>query len=286
MKIAILEHCIRCGRCARVCPAAVFEQRREEGKVLAKRPESCIGCGHCVAACPAAAIEHEQFPPEKVHPIDRSGLPTPEQLRLLIHSRRSNRDLKREPVPRELLEQILQAAHCAPTASNLQQVGYTVVTRPDELRQVIEFTLDYMRRMVRLLNMPVLGALIRTFVKGANRYAATFERIIGEWEQCGLDRILRGATALILIHTPKENRFGAIDAQLAYQNGSLMAEALGVSQIYTGFLLTALKADKRQRLARKLGIREVIHAGMALGMPACRFGNYIDREPLKVQWRQ
>ncbi len=204
---------------------------------------------------------------------------------LLIRSRRSNRDLKRTPVPKERIEQILEAAHRAPTASNLQQVSYTVITRTEELELTIRFTLDYMRRMLRLLEMPVIGRLARTFVKGADRYAATFKRIIEEWEKEHRDRILRGATALILIHTPKQNRFGSIDAQLAYQNGSLMAEAIGVSQIYTGFLLTALKADKKGELARRLGIDGTIHAGMALGMPASTYGNYIDKEPLKVKWR-
>lgn len=285
MDIKILEHCISCGRCARVCPSGVFTQAKKGETVSVSKPENCIRCGHCVAACPAAAVEHEEFPPEKVHPIDRSQLPTPESLMLLIRSRRSNRDLSRRPVPRELLEQIVEAAHRAPTASNLQQVEFTIVSNPDELRAVIEFTLDYMRQMVKLLEMPIVGSLARTLVKGADRYAATFRRILQEWDEEQRDRILRGATALLLIHTPAKNRFGAIDAQLAYQNGSLMAEALGVSQIYTGFLITALKADKSGKLARKLGIRGTIHAGMALGMPASTWGNYIDKEPLKAEWR-
>lgn len=34
---------------------------------------------------------------------------------------------------------------------------------------------------------------------------------------------------MILIHTPSESRFGCQDANLAYQNGSLMAESLGVA---------------------------------------------------------
>lgn len=285
MNITILAHCITCGRCSRVCPAGVFELQKTEWGIRVARPENCIRCGHCVAACPAAAIEHEEFPPEKVHPIDRSQLPSPDALMLLIQSRRSNRDLSTRPVPRKLLEKILEAAHRAPTASNLQQVGYTVITRPEELREVIEFTLDYMRRVVKLLNMPVVGTLARNLIKGADRYASTFKRILREWDEEQCDRILRGATALILIHTPKENRFGAIDAQLSYQNGSLMAESLGVSQIYTGFLMTALKADKAGKLAKRLGIRGTIHAGMALGMPVSTWGNYIDKEPIKVTWR-
>lgn len=277
------DSCIRCGRCARVCPSMVFEQPEAGGAIRIPAPENCIGCGHCAAACPTASVDHELFPPERIHAIVRTQLPSPEQLMLLMKARRSNRDLKRQPVPRELLDAILEAAHRAPTASNLQGVGFTVVTDPGELRFAIEYTLGFCRRMLRLLEMPLLGALVRRFVKGADRYRATFHRLIDEYEQHGRDRILRGATALILFHSA--DRFGAIDCQLAYQNGSLMAEALGVSQIYTGFLLTALRADRKNRLARHFGIEGAIHAGMALGMPAYAYPNYIDKRPADVRFR-
>lgn len=276
--------CIGCGRCDRVCPSMVFAQERPGERPEVAAPENCIGCGHCVAVCPTGSVLHELFPKERVHGIDRSALPSPEQLLLLLRARRSNRDLKKEPVPREYLEQIVEAAHRAPTASNLQQVGFTVATDPEQLRFAIEYTLDFCRRMMRLLEMPLLGPIVRRFVKGADRYRATFRRLIEEYEQHGRDRILRGATALILIHAPRENRFGAIDCQLAYQNGSLMAEALGISQIYTGFLYTAIRSDRKNRLARAFGIDGTIHAGMALGIPACRFPNYIDKKPAEVSF--
>lgn len=271
--------CIRCGRCVKVCPSLVFGQQGERAAVAVEAPGNCIGCGHCVAACPAAAVVHADFPAEKVHPVDRTQLPTPDQLLLLCRVRRSNRALSRKPVPQEHIDRILEAAHTAPTASNLQQVGYTVLTDPDDLRFVIEYTLGFCRRMLRLLEMPVLGPVIRKAVKGADGYRLTFRRLLDEYG-AGRDRILRGATALIFIHTPADNRFGAIDSQLAYQNGSLMAETLGVSQIYTGFVLTAAQADKKRRLARHFGIEGTIHAGMALGMPEFLFPNYADKKPL------
>lgn len=272
--------CIRCGRCVKACPASVFGQKKAGADVTVDAPENCIGCGHCAAACPTAAMRHSEFPPEKVHPVDRTQLPTPEQLMLLCKARRSNRVLSRKPVPQELLDRILEAAHTAPTASNMQQVEFTVLTDPADLRFVVEQTLGFCRRMLHLLEMPVLGALVRKAVKGSERYRQTFRRLIDEYEQHGRDRVLRGATALIFIHTPTGNRFGAIDCQLAYQNGSLMAEALGVSQIYTGFVLTAYNADKKERLARRFGIEGTIHAGMALGMPEFLFPNSIDKKPL------
>lgn len=254
----------------------VFEMSGS-GRPVVAAPENCIECSHCVAACPVRAVGHESFPRERIRPVDRSQLPSPEQLMLLMRARRSNRDLTKRAVPQEYIDRILDAARYAPTASNLRQVGFTVVSDPEKLRRVIEYTLDFCRRMLRLLEMPLLGPVIRRFVKGADRYRQTFHRLIDEYEQHGRDRVLRGATALIFFHAPAGNRFGAIDCQLAYQNGSLMAESLGVSQIYTGFVYTAIRSDRKNALARELGIEGTIHAGMALGMPACLFPNYVEK---------
>ena len=96
----------------------------------------------------------------------------------------------------------------------------------------------------------------------------------------GRDRILRGATALLFIHAPRASRFGVEDANLACQNASLMAEALGVSQIYMGFVLTAVRQDRRKRLNRMLGLQgRLIGAVLAFGMPEFLYPNYIDRDP-------
>lgn len=87
--------------------------------------------------------------------------------------------------------------------------------------------------------------------------------------------------AVLFICTPKGSRMGAADANLAYQNGSLMAESLGVAQFYTGFVLNAANM-KKQKLEKMLGIDGQINAGMALGMPLFRFKNYIDRKEIEV----
>ncbi len=80
--------------------------------------------------------------PDKIHPIDRNGLPSPEQVLLLCKARRSNRALSDRPVPQEAIDRILEAAHRAPTASNRQEVSFTVITDPAILDKIIRFTLD------------------------------------------------------------------------------------------------------------------------------------------------
>lgn len=67
------------------------------------------------------------------------------------------------------------------------------------------------------------------------------------------DPILRGTETLLLFHTPKELSSGYANVNRAYQNGSLMAEALGVSQFFTGFLCTTIKEDKTGSIKNYLG---------------------------------
>ena len=274
--------CIRCGRCVKVCPSQIFVQEKAGGDVTLHKPENCIVCGHCVAACPTGSVEHAEFPAGRVHAADYAAMTTPEQVELLLAVRRSNRALTTRPVPQEMLDRIIAAADRAPTASNARQLGYTLVTDPAQLRAIAEYTLGVFGKLEKRLLHPLVKPWLSRIVPGVYRYVPVFKRLRREYAE-GRDRILRGATAVLFIHAPKANRFGAEDANLAYQNASLMAEALGVSQIYMGFVLTALRQDKQEKLAGMLGLDDRrICAVMALGMPQFRYPNYIDRTPAEV----
>ena len=136
---------------------------------------------------------------------------------------------------------------------------------------------DFMKFLASMAGVPRICSLDFT-LPGTPACAPI---LISEFDK-GNDLILRGATAVILIHTPSESRFGCQDANLAYQNGSLMAESLGVAQFYTGFVCSAVEQDRNRRLAKMLGISGKIRAGMALGIPAFRYPNYIDRKDINV----
>ena len=221
------ESCIRCGKCVRVCPSKIFTQPVSGGEIGLQGIGSCIVCGHCVAVCPTGSVEHGDFPPQKVHPVDRELLPSPEQVMLLCKARRSNRAFTAKPVPEETLDRILEAAHRAPTASNLQRVAFTLVTDPEKLHAISAFTVGVFASILKKLENPLLKPVLKRIAPQLYGYVPHFKRLISEFDK-GNDLILRGATAVILIHTPSESRFGCQDANLAYQNGSLMAESLGV----------------------------------------------------------
>ncbi|MCC8143851.1 MAG: nitroreductase family protein [Tannerellaceae bacterium] len=245
--------------------------------------ENCIRCGHCVAICPTDSVKHAIFPPEKVHGIDHDNLPAPDQLMLLIKSRRSNRAFSKQVVPEGLLDLIVEAAHRAPTASNKQELAFTLITDPEKLKQIIQLTVDVFDEKMKNINRPVVKALVTRIMPDTYKMIGRLGALVS-MVKAGKDPILRGATALLFIHSPKEHAYyGKIDGNLAYQNGSLMAEALGVSQFYTGFVCRAIDEDKKGRFNELLGIEGTIHAGMALGMPAFKFSKYIDKEEIKLK---
>lgn len=273
--------CIKCGKCVKVCPSDIFVQSKAGSVVELVHRESCIACGHCVAVCPTDSVLHSEFPADKMHSIDYGQLPTPEQMMLLCKARRSNRTITSKPVPTEMLDQIIEAAHCAPTATNAQTVSFTLVTDSQKLRQISDFTIETFNGLVKIVENPLLKLLLKPLLPSVYKYVPVFERLKEE-HAAGKDPILRKATALLLIHTPKSNRFGCEDSNLAYQNASLMAECLGVSQVYMGFVLTAIK-QKKSVFAQLMGIEGNIHAIMALGMPAYRYPKYADRKEAGIQ---
>jgi len=275
--------CTLCQRCVKVCPSEIFTG---QGKELPQidNVELCIRCGHCVAACDSSAITHEQFPPEKIHPIAFSGLPAPEQMLALIRKRRSNRAFSTKPIPVEYLSQIAEAAYRAPTASNKQFVEFTLVTKPEKLKIISKFTLDIFSARINMVDNAVIRPIFNKFFPELTKYFATFKEWKSVFDEEGKDLgVLRGATAVLFIHAPKSYHFITEDCQLAYQNASLMAESLGVSQFYTGFVLQAIK-QKKGKLEKLLGINGKIMAGMALGIPLFQYPNYIDRKDIVLNW--
>ncbi|WP_183306579.1 nitroreductase family protein [Dysgonomonas hofstadii] len=275
------ETCIKCGKCVKVCPAYILTQEDPETEIGLRNIQTCIACGHCVAVCPTDSVIHSEFPEQKIHPLNRDILPTSEQVMELCKARRSNRAFLSSSVPEEYLRQIVEAAHLAPTASNGQEVSFTLVTNPDLLKQIAEITINTFETAVKKITNPFVNPFINLIVPGAKEAVPTLSAVIAK-HRSGTDAILRGAKAVLLIHTPASSNFGRQDANLAYQNASLMAESLGVSQFYIGYVCIAIDLDKKRKLAKLLNIEGTIHAGMALSMPAFKFPKYINRKELNL----
>jgi nitroreductase len=83
-----------------------------------------------------------------------------------IEKRRSIRKFRPEPVPRELIDELLEAARLAPSATNRQPWRFQVVTDPDLKQRIFEeatFSQHHVREAPVII---VCGSELLTFVKG------------------------------------------------------------------------------------------------------------------------
>lgn len=263
--------CKRCGKCAKVCPANVI-RKSDTGLPEVEGTSRCIECGHCVDVCASDAIHHEAFSPERIRMVHRELLPSPEGLMELMLSRRSNRTLTDQPISEEELRMIQEAALCAPTAENSRKVKLYIISEKEDLQRVEDKVLGFFTGLARILCQPVLKFFLKPFLR--DLYARVPELMEMDEKAKGGERPCTcNAKILLVLTAPKNYDFGFQDCNLAYQNASLMAESLGISQIYMGFVCTALKMMGTRRTARLLNIpsEEKVFAMMALGKPAFHY---------------
>lgn len=274
------EECIKCKKCISVCIKDIFTYN---GEIEIKNEDECIECGHCLAYCPTNSVIHSSFPKTKVHNISRENIPNSNDLMELIKSRRSTRVFSKNLIPDETLKTIIEAAHRAPTAKNKQLVEFTIITNKEILSEISTYTVSVFSKIAKKLNNPFIKSIAKPFASEVYNLLPSFLSM-QEKLRNGEDTILREATALLLIHSEK-NRFAIQDANLAYQNASLVAESMGIGQFYTGFIIAAIDNDNRKNyLSKKLGIKGNIYAGMALGIPKFSYSKYIDKKDISINW--
>lgn len=269
--------CIRCGKCQQVCPAFIPVIEKDKTPEL-RHPDVCISCGHCVDVCPTGAYVHPEFPTGSIHTIDRQALPSAESLMELIRSRRSNRTITSTPIPQSSLDMILEAARYAPTAENSRQVHLHLITGAALLHGVEEATIRFFMRLSRFMLFPPVKAVLKPFLRKLYDEVPALMAMNEQFKQ-GKHPSICNSTALLIISAPKGYSFGAQDCNLAYQNASLMAESLGVSQIYMGFVQTAMFMMGTKRASRILGIPngDKAFAIMGMGIPAFKYTKYTTR---------
>ena len=138
-----------------------------------------------------------------------------------IAKRSSTRGYTAEPVTEEELAKLLEAGLRGPTASNRQEVRFTVFRQPAPILNEIEAE----KNRLRGIQDPP-----------HNFY---FE-----------------APLLIFLTGDGENKWSALDAGIAVQNMALMAEELGLGSLIIGVIYEALRGEKMDYFNEQLGFPE------------------------------
>lgn len=251
------ELCKKDGICVAVCPARVLVVGAD-GLPEEVAGERCIHCGHCVAVCKSQALIHTGLEAEPMRAMP-TELPAPQLLDGLLHSRRSIRVYREQPVPRAEMEAMLDVARCAPTATNSQRLHWIVVNGREQVQE-----------------------LAAEIVEGL-RQAGVNPSILQQWES-GYDFALRGAPTVAVVCAPQEYYWGREDGATALTFLELAAEARGYGVCWAGYLTRC--AGRHEPLRRKLGVPEgmAVCGGLMMGRSLYKYHRVPSRKPLSVQW--
>jgi nitroreductase len=249
-----------------------------------------MACGHCMAICPTRSIFIEGLRYDK----DFFELPEAEfkgqAFFDLLASRRSVRVFKDKPVPRSLLERILEAIALAPMGYPPHKIEVTVVPNREMIEAALPaFQAVYEALLDRWAN-PVVRALIHRKLS-VESYTSLKDHLIPslkfrlpEMRAGGADTITRGAPAMMLFHARRESGNHSEDALIALTYGLLAAHALGLGATAIGLVPPAIERWPALKTFFQIPEKNEVVAAMILGFPKYRFKRGIRRELAGVNW--
>lgn len=156
--------CQVCGLCVRVCPRRILEIIDLEGAkqniVVEEREELCLECGHCMSVCRTGAITIDSLEIDLFKPVRKPSI-TSQDLQRLLEQRRSIRRYRKKDVPRQVIDQVVDAAAKAPVGTGKRTTGVIVLQDPQKLDQISRSAYDLYGGLEKALKNPVAKFFIR-----------------------------------------------------------------------------------------------------------------------------
>jgi nitroreductase/NAD-dependent dihydropyrimidine dehydrogenase PreA subunit len=278
--------CIKCGFCFDVCPNYVLALG-EGREIQVRHPEQCCVCGHCVAVCPENALVHKEMSAEKFEELPATIIP-PENIRNLLLSRRSIRAYKEKPVPKGLIEQLIEVGIHAGTSSNGQTENFIVIQDHKLLSDLEKMVIDVLWNTgLKYLGDSIGQNLAKTqigeeMVKQFIPYHHIIKNRRNNNQLAGM--IFRNAPVVIVIHGLRTNLLARANCWIAARNMEIMAKTMGLGTCLAGFL--SIAAHFAKEIAKYLEIPEShnIYSAIMVGYPKHEYRKTVPRRERQVRW--
>lgn len=246
------DKCIGCGMCAKVCAAHNIAIHHKKAKI---ELEECVMCGQCTAVCPKKAVSISGYHTAQIEKSEDIRL-NPDDILEVIRFRRSIRQFKEKEIPKEIVEQILEAGRLTHTAKNLQDVSFVVLNK--EKHRVEQMAVRIFRKIKPFADL--FSPMARK-----NKIDEHFF-------------FFHAPIAIVILAKDKTNGI------LAAQNMEFVAEAHGLGVLYSGFFTMAANASHKIKAAMKVPRGKKVAMTLVLGYPNVKFLRSVQRKELEVRY--
>jgi len=287
------ETCKKCLLCSEVCPNKIFKKSELNEIVLRPdRVDVCFKCGQCMAVCSTKSIVVDGLSYEK----DFFELPENESNNYektfysMIHTRRAIRNFKDKPVPKELLEKIVEAISFAPPGFPPLKIKIIIVQNTELIKQALPSMIRLYENLVNMMGKPIHRFFIKRKV-GNKKFKTMQEHLIPllisrlpSLKNGTEDTLTRNAPAMILFLADKNEEDIRQDISIGATYGMLAAHSIGLGGSIMDIIPPAIENDKELRKLFCVPDNNEILTSMIIGYPKYKYQRGIKRSLKSVKW--
>lgn len=289
------NRCTGCGLCVTVCPKETLSMDNS-GKAIVSGTETIV-CGHCEAVCPTGALTVDNLSGDAADlatiAADDTWMPHGDydtaSLVQLMRSRRSCRNFTKQPVGKDLLEDLVKIGISAPSGSNSQKWTFTILPTAAAVQKLGASIASFFANMNRMAKNRLLRTALKFVGKGEldeyyHNYYATVSAKLNQWKTEGKDFLFWEATAIVVVGSEPGGSCPAEDALLASQNILLAAHAMGLGTCLIGYAVEAIKREPKIKDFLEIPPENSVHAVIALGYPNEQYARPARRKKVVPRW--
>lgn len=285
------ESCKRCLLCAEVCPNRIMiKDSSDRVSFREDRLQQCFRCGQCMAVCPTKSMHIEGLSyTSNFFELPRKGS-FERPFFDMIAMRRAIRNFRDKPVPRELLEKVVEAISFAPPGFPPIKTEIVVVENTDIIRRALPHMIEVYDSLVKAMGNPMIRYFIRrrvgkeTFTTIVNHVVPLMKSRLPELKRGTEDTLTRDAPAMIVFHADRNAENYREDIYIALTYGFLAAHALGLGGSAMDIIPPTIERNRELRKIFSIPDSNEVVASMILGYPKYRYQRAIRRELKSVQW--
>jgi len=283
------ETCKKCKLCIEVCACNKLGfNENQEVYFIPERDAVCLHCGQCMAVCNSKAIQINGLSySNDFIDLPDNNVSYPDLLNL-YSTRRSIRNFKDKPVPKEVIQQIIDSIAFAPYGASPNEVSVSVVNNRKTIESALPLISEFYDKLVKWIDNPVIR-----FVLKQKKDIETFNIIkhhvypiakLGNYKLVHGDRITRNAPAILLFHANKGAMGHTHDAIIYATYAMLAAHSLGLGATMISLVPAAINKVKHLQSIFKIPEGNEVIISLIIGYKKIRYKRGIKREKKNIFW--
>jgi nitroreductase/NAD-dependent dihydropyrimidine dehydrogenase PreA subunit len=283
------EICNRCKLCIEVCPGNIIGlNENEEVYFIHEREIICLKCGQCMAICNTKAMQRNDIS----YNNQLFELPENEvfykEWKNFLATRRSIRNFKDKPVPKEMIQQIIDSIAFAPYSSSSDEVSITVVNNRKAIESALPLISEFLGNIVEWIDNPFIRFMIKR-KKGIETFNTIKNHIypiakLGNYKLEYGDRITRNAPAILIFHGSKCAEGHTNDSLIYATYAMLSAHSLGLGATMIGLVPAAINKIKKVKDIFQIPEDNEAVISIVLGYPKYKYKRAVKREKKHIFW--